>query len=183
ADRTCDDHILAVLPVHRRRHLVLGGELQRVDHAQHLVEISAGGHRIDQNELDLLVRADDEDVAYGLVVGGRGRRRGAGHGGGKHAVKLRHLEVGVGDYRVVGGNTLRLLDVAGPAVMAAERVDGQADDLDAALVELGLDLGHVAEFGGAHRGKVLGMREQHRPGIDDPIVEKQNTFGYLPFEI
>src|SRR5258707_8835186 len=55
ADRTCDDHVLAELPIHRRRHLVLGCELQRVDHAQHLVEISAGGHRIDQNELDLLV--------------------------------------------------------------------------------------------------------------------------------
>src|SRR5262249_61858283 len=25
ADRTCDDHVLAVLPIHRRRHLVLGG--------------------------------------------------------------------------------------------------------------------------------------------------------------
>src|SRR5262245_52982690 len=34
--RPGDDHVLAVLPVHRRRHLVLGGELQRVDHAQHL---------------------------------------------------------------------------------------------------------------------------------------------------
>src|SRR6516225_5036609 len=28
ADRTRDDHVLAVLPIHRRRHLVLGGELQ-----------------------------------------------------------------------------------------------------------------------------------------------------------
>src|SRR5262245_41248287 len=35
--RAGDDHVLAVLPVHRRRHLVLGRELQRVDHAQHLV--------------------------------------------------------------------------------------------------------------------------------------------------
>src|SRR5262244_3667863 len=126
-----------MLPIHRRRYFVLGGELQRIDHAQHLVEVAAGGHRIDQNELDLLVRADDEDVAYGLVVGGRALRRVAGHGGGKHAVKLRHLEVGVGDYRVIGGEALRLLDVVGPAVMAGKRVDGQSDNLDAALVELG----------------------------------------------
>src|SRR5262245_54546432 len=41
--RAGDDHVLAVLPVHRRRHLVLGGELQRVDHPEHLVEVAAGG--------------------------------------------------------------------------------------------------------------------------------------------
>src|SRR6516162_1285472 len=70
-DRARDDHILTLLPVHRRCHLVLGGELQRVYRAEHLVEIASGGHRIDENELDLLVRADDEDVAYGLIVGGR----------------------------------------------------------------------------------------------------------------
>src|SRR6476646_3823432 len=47
ADRAGDDHVLAALPVHRGRHLVLGGELQRVDDAQHLVEVAAGGHGID----------------------------------------------------------------------------------------------------------------------------------------
>src|SRR3954469_13179572 len=36
ADRASDDDVFSVLPVHRGRHLVLGGELQRVDHAQHL---------------------------------------------------------------------------------------------------------------------------------------------------
>src|SRR5215510_11176637 len=181
--RPGDDHVLAMLPVHRRRHLVLGGELKRVDHAQHLVEIAAGGHRIDQDELDLLVRADHEDVAYGLVVGGRALGRVAGHGGGKHAVELRHVEVAVGDHRVIGGEALRLLDVVGPAVMAGERVDGQADDLHAALVELGLDLGHVAEFGGADRREVLGMREQHRPFVADPLVEADLAFGGFRFEI
>ena len=60
-----------VLPVDRRRHLVPGGQLQQVDHAQHLVEVAARGHRIDDDELDLLVGADHEDVAHGLVVGGR----------------------------------------------------------------------------------------------------------------
>ena len=58
-----------LLPVHRRRHLVLGAELQRVDDAQHLVEVAADRHRIDQDQFDLLVGADDEDVADGLVVG------------------------------------------------------------------------------------------------------------------
>src|SRR5262249_50801202 len=94
-----------------------------------------------------------------------------------------HLEVAIGDERVVGGEALRLLDVAGPLVMAAERIDGQSDDLDAALVEFWLDLGHVAEFGGAYRREVLGMREQHHPFVADPIVEADLAFGGLRFEI
>ena len=74
-DRAGDDHVLALLPVHRRRHLVLRGQLQRVDHAQHLVEVAARRHRVDEDQLDLLVRADDEDVADRLVVGRRPVRR------------------------------------------------------------------------------------------------------------
>ena len=36
-----DDDVVAFLPVHRRRHAVLRRELQRVDDAQHLVEVAA----------------------------------------------------------------------------------------------------------------------------------------------
>src|SRR4051794_31038769 len=74
-DRARDDHVLALLPVHRRGDLVLGGELERVDDAQHLVEVAARRHGIDEDQLDLLVRPDDEDVADGLVVGGRAPTR------------------------------------------------------------------------------------------------------------
>ena len=48
---------------------VLRGELERVDDAKHLVEVAARRHRVDEDELDLLVGADHEDVAHGLVVG------------------------------------------------------------------------------------------------------------------
>src|SRR5262249_19786043 len=68
-DRARDDHILAQLPVHRGRHLVFGGELERVDHPQDLVEVAPGGHGIDEDQFDLLVWADHEHVAHGVVVG------------------------------------------------------------------------------------------------------------------
>src|SRR5262249_36759000 len=55
ADRARNDDVLALLPVYRRRDLVLGGELQRIDHAQDLVEVAARGHGISEQELDLLV--------------------------------------------------------------------------------------------------------------------------------
>ena len=51
-------HVVALLPVHRRRDLVFRGELHRIDDAQDLVEVPAGAHRIDEDQLDLLVRAD-----------------------------------------------------------------------------------------------------------------------------
>ena len=149
----------ALLPIHRRRHLVLGGELQQIDHTQHLVEVAAGGHRIDQNELDLLVRADDEHVAHGLIVRRRAFGRVAGHGGGEHAVELRHREVGVGDHRIIGSEALSLLDIVRPAMMTGEWIDRQAHYLDAALVELGFDFGHVAKLSGADRREILWVRE------------------------
>ena len=39
-DRGDDDHVLTLLPVDRRRDLVLGGQLQGVDHPQDLGEVA-----------------------------------------------------------------------------------------------------------------------------------------------
>src|SRR3546814_8698595 len=61
--RRGDDAVVTLVPVHRRRHGFGARELERIDHAQHLVEIPARGHRIDDHQLDLLVRSDDVYVA------------------------------------------------------------------------------------------------------------------------
>ena len=58
-----------------------------------------------------------------------------------------------------------------PPEVAFDRVDRETNDLHVALVELGLDLGHVAQFGGAHRREVLGVAEQHAPAVAEPVVE------------
>src|SRR6516225_1057453 len=39
-DRAGDDDVLPLLPVHGRADPVLGGQLQRVDHPEHLVEVA-----------------------------------------------------------------------------------------------------------------------------------------------
>src|SRR5262245_7327633 len=67
--------------------------------------------------------------------------------------------------------------------MAVHGIDAQADDLDPALVELGLDPCHVAEFGGADGREVLGMREQHGPGIADPVVKADAALGRIGLEV
>src|SRR5262249_38396170 len=59
-DRAGDDDVLALLPIGGGGDLVLGGQLKGIDHPEHLVEIASCGHGVDQDQLDLLVRADDE---------------------------------------------------------------------------------------------------------------------------
>jgi hypothetical protein len=162
---------------------VLGGQLHGVEHAQDLVEVSARGHRVGQHQLDLLVGADDEDRAHGRV-GRRGAALGAARLlGRQHVVELGHREVGVADHRIGGPMALRFLDVVGPAVMSVHRVDAQADQLGVALGELGLDLGHVAQLGGAHRREVLGVGEQDRPLVADPLVKVDVPLGGLGLEV
>src|SRR4029077_5504976 len=88
-----------------------------------------------------------------------------------------------GDHGIIRRETLRLLDVVCPARMFVDRIDRQTDDLDAAFIELRLDLGHVAELGGADGGEILWMREQHGPFVADPIVKTDLAFGGFRFEI
>ena len=74
-------------------------------------------------------------LSAGVRFGGvaRGCRR-------QHAVELGDREVGVADHRIVRRGALRLLDVLRPLRVAVDRIDRQADDLDVALVEFGLEL-------------------------------------------
>jgi len=94
-DDSGDDDVVALLPVGGGGDLVFGGELQGVEDAEDLVKVAAGGHRITELQLYLLVRADDEDGADG-GVGGRGAAfAGAGLVGGEHVVELGDLEIDV----------------------------------------------------------------------------------------
>ncbi|MNL53853.1 hypothetical protein D3C87_1771340 [compost metagenome] len=101
----------------------------------------------------------------------------------QHAVELRHVVVDIGDHRKVRLCPLRFRDVADPAGMAVERIDGEPDDLYPAPVEFRLDLGHVAEFGGADWREILRMREQDGPGIADPVMELDRAFRGFRLEI
>jgi len=55
--------------------------------------------------------------------------------------------------------------------MGLTRIDAQADELCAALGELGLDLGHVAELGRADRSEILWVGKQDSPLVADPVVK------------
>src|SRR4029079_3519642 len=79
--------------------------------------------------------------------------------------------------------TLRLLDVLGPLVVIADGIHAQSDDLGVALVELGLQSGHVAELGRTDWGEILRMRAQDGPAVADPFVQADGALGGLRGEI
>ena len=88
-----------------------------------------------------------------------------------HPVEVRHLPLGVGDDREVGGVALGLLDVPRPALVRVHGVDRQAEAPDPTLVELRLEPRDVAELGGADGREVARVGEQDRPAIPHPLVE------------
>ena len=67
--------------------------------------------------------------------------------------------------------------------MVFDRVGREPDDLRIAPVEFALHLRHGAQLGRAHRREILGMREQHRPLVADPLVEIDLAFGGFGLEV
>ena len=78
---------------------------------------------------------------------------------------------------------LGLFDVHSPLAVAADRVHAQSDDSAVTFLKFRLQRGHVAEFRGAHRGKVFGMREQDRPAVADPFMEVDGSLRSFRGEI
>src|SRR5205809_453274 len=83
---------------------------------------------------DLLVGPDDVDIANSEVIRSRSSRCGAGGFGGQHVIKLRHIEVGIADHRIIRRSALSFFNVFGPLLVILHRIDAQSDDLDVSLV-------------------------------------------------
>src|SRR3989440_1421945 len=62
-------------------------------------------------------------------------------------------------------------------------VGAQPEDFGVAPVELRLEAGHVTELGGAHRREVLGVREQDRPLVAEPLVKMNRALGRFGGEV
>lgn len=67
--------------------------------------------------------------------------------------------------------------------MILKLVDAEVENLDAAFVKLGLELGGVAQFGRADGSEILGVAEQYRPGAFNIIVEVNRAFAGISGEI
>ena len=169
-----DDDLIAAPPVHRRGDLCAVGELQRIDHAQDLVEVAARRCRVGKGESQHAARVDYED---------RSDRRRTVRFGMKHVVELRHLPVRIGNQGEVQGRALGLFYVPGPAAVRIDRVDAQADGLDVALVELWLEPGYHAELCRADGREVGRVRKENSPAIALPIAEMDGALGRFLGEV
>ena len=106
-------------------------------------------------------------------------RRGAS----SHVVEVGHLALLVANNGEVNLRAGHLLDVLDPALVAANRVGRETEELDAALGELGLEAGELAELGGADGGVVLGVGEEYEPAVANVLVEVNGALGGLGLEV
>ncbi|MCY1440467.1 hypothetical protein D9M71_567450 [compost metagenome] len=67
--------------------------------------------------------------------------------------------------------------------MGVHRVHRQGNGLDPTLGELLLQLGGEAQLGGAHRGEVGRVREQHAPAVAQPFMKADLAFAGFLFEV
>ena len=123
--------------------------LQRVEHPQHLVDVAAdgtGGHR---DELDLVVRVDDE--------GRRAARRRPRRGRRSASVSSRLMSASIGNGRSCRSSwSLR-------HARWTNSLSSSAEDLGVAVGELVVQLAERGDLGRAHEGEVLGPEEHDPP--------------------
>src|SRR5579863_6092103 len=94
-----------------------------------------------------------------------------------HVVELRHLLVGVAKQGEVHLHMLGLLDIGDPLVVRRHIINADADRLDVALFELGLEPRDGAKLSRAYRGEVLRMREEDRPFVAEPLMKVDRSLG------
>lgn len=195
-----DDDVVAGHPVDRGGDLVLVTSLERVDNAEHLGRVAAGRGGVGEDGADRLLGVDDEDGADGegnalgvnignvLVVKpalavSPLSRASACSSCDSHVVGVGNLAFLVaddGEGEVAAGD---LVDVGDPATVALNGVGREANQLDATLGELGLELGESTELGGADGSVVLGVGEQNDPLVTNELVEVNGTLGGLSLEV
>jgi len=157
-----DDHVVAGTPVGRAGYREGVRGLQRLHHADELVEITADAQRVVDDGADDALGVDEEDGTHGL---------GCCFPGLDHAVLFGYVHRDVLDQRELHLDILHalvrdlLLDRPEPRNMAVEPVNRQADKLAVQLLELLLQRGEGHELGCAHGGEVGGVAEQ-----DDPLA-------------
>lgn len=100
-----------------------------------------------------------------------------------HVVEVGNLALLVGNDGEFDLGAGDILDVVDPALVAAEGVGRETDELDAALLELGLKAGHLAELGGADGGVVLGVGEEDDPAVANELMEVNGTLGGVGLKV
>ena len=150
---------------------MLCGKLDGIQNAQHFIEIAPAAHGINQHQFDLFIRADQENGADRRIVRGSTAFTRRSRLCRQHVVEFRDLEFRVSNHRIGHFVTLGFFNIRRPLAVTGNRIDAEADNFRVALGKLRLKARHVAEFGRAYRGEILGVRKQDRPAISNPFMK------------
>ena len=128
-DRRDHNAVAAVLPVGGSSHLVIIGQLQRVNHPQNFIKVTTGASGVGNGEAQLFIGINQKYRPHGEGVA----RAGVGV---NHPIQLRHFFVLIRQNGIVNTGALGLVDVANPAGVGINPIDAKGNGLDIALVEL-----------------------------------------------
>ena len=168
-------------PIDRRSDPLLIPRLQAIHHPQDLRRVSPGARGIAQNQTDGLLRVNNKHTPDGkrnallihirhiLMI--------------QHIIQIRHLPLLVPDDGETETGAGDFVNVFDPAGVRVDGVGAQADQLDVALGEFGLEFREGAQLGRADRGVVFGVREENDPGIADEFVEVNGAVGGVGLEV
>ena len=166
-----DHHLLSLLPVGGRRHLMTVSQLQGVDQTQNFVEIATRAGWVGQRSPDNLFGVDDKHAAD------RGRCRSIGV---DHVIQRSYLAIGISEDREVDGGVLGVVDVQKPAVVRLQRIHTDGDGLDVARSKLARQRGGFSQLGGANGREIRRVRKKHHPVIPCPLMKMDGALcGFL----
>lgn len=100
-----------------------------------------------------------------------------------HVVEQRNLALLVTNDGKLDVAASNLGDILDPALVGLDGVGRETNGLDTTLGELGGELGHGAELGGAHGSVILGVGEEDDPVVADELVEVDLALGGLSLEV
>ena len=168
-------------PIYWRSDPLLIPRLQTIHHPQDLGRVPPRAGGIAQNQADGLLRVDNKHAPDGkrdaLLVHVRHILMI------QHIIQIRHLPLLVADNGETETGAGDFVNVFDPAGVRIDGVGAQADQLDVALGEFGLEFGEGAQLGGADRGVIFRVREEDDPGIADEFVEVDGAVGGVGLEI
>lgn len=95
----------------------------------------------------------------------------------QHIIQVRHLPLLVADDGETKTGAGDFVNVFDPARVRVDGVGAQADQLDVALGEFGLEFREGAQLGGADGGVIFRVREENDPGVADEFVEVNGAVG------
>ena len=106
-----------------------------------------------------------------------------GRGNGHHIICKSNLSVLVADDGEAQCTASNLIDIVDPSAMSLYGIGREPDQFHPTFGKVGLILGQSRKLSSAHRGVVLGVREEDGPAVANPLMEVDETQCRLSLEV